>query len=797
MATVIEYLRICPTCRAENPPDVLRCACGALLAGVDLVRKPETPPPPAAAEAVDAPPAAIVQCPFADCGQPNPPGTARCLYCNRPLTPAADAAPAAADAAPPALAPQSLLQLPAVLAPRFAIERVLPAKGAEAELLVVRERATGAVRVAKIYRAGFEPRRDVQERVARIDPRRRVTVYESGTADGHAYEIMELCAHGSLRDRLERGPVASDEVTSIVRALAAALASIHAAGLVHRDLKPENVLVRALDPLDLVLTDFGIASVLAGTQRFTSVARTLPYAAPESLSGVIDAKSDYWALGMIVLEATNGKHPFAGLSEAVILHQLTTRNVDAGGIEDRTVRKLVRGLLLRDPALRWGESEVARWLRNDATLPEPVEHGLAAGFTEPYRLRELVCTTPEQLGVALATHWREGVADLGNSQLLAWFRDVQKDHNVVRLLLEVRQERQLHPDVQLLKLILYLAPGIPPVWRGESVALPAILAHASQALDGSADAAQWLHAIYQQRVLEAYVDAGNARMQEVLERWTLAGNAFEKAWREAVSLLKSKAPPRGPDEAVNWDAAMYGKLDPTPPPMIGLHARLLAIAYDARWAERLRARLQAELAALLVHCPWLAELGDPRTMTPTALLVLEALLPDAKKAAERQIRLNTQKRTEEADDCRRKSETLDDIRTTLRATAARRYPSDDYCAELGDALTRYFDLLADVRATGRSDEPWLALRSAAIRMEPVARRMQRLVERLRERLAVSGGWLNARTALPLLFAILLLPRLGPRVIIAVVIVLPLVIVGWRIVPNFLVAGQIRALAQKL
>jgi hypothetical protein len=231
--------------------------------------------------------------------------------------------------------------------------------------------------------------------------------------------------------------------------------------------------------------------------------------------------------------------------------------------------------------------------------------------------------------------------------------------------------------------------------------------------------------------------------------------------------------------------------------MIGLHARLLAIAYDARWAERLRTRLLSELAALVAHCPWLTELGDPRTMTPTALLVLEALLPEAKKAAERQIRRDTQKRTEQADDCRRKSDALDDIKTTLRATSNRRYPTDEYCEELADALARYFELLADVRATGRSDDAWIELRSAAIRMEPIARRMQRLVERLRERLAVSGGWLNARTALPLFFAFLLLPRLGPRVIIAVVIVLPLAIIGWRIVPNLLLAGQIRALGQKV
>src|SRR4029077_19586068 len=117
-------------------------------------------------------------------------------------------------------------------------------------------------------------------------------------------------------------------------------------------------------------TDFSVASTLDATQRFTSAARTLPYASPESLSGVIDGKSDYWALGMIVVEAALGRHPFAGLSEAVILHHLTTRSVDVSGVADRNVRKLTRGLLLRDPETRWGAEQVERWLAGDESLAE-------------------------------------------------------------------------------------------------------------------------------------------------------------------------------------------------------------------------------------------------------------------------------------------------------------------------------------------------------------------------------------------------------------------------------------------
>jgi len=69
-------------------------------------------------------------------------------------------------------------------------------------------------------------------------------------------------------------------LTELIRSLAAALQAVHAQQLIHRDLKPENLLVRCTEPLEVVLTDFGIASVQDATLRFTSSARTLAYGAP-------------------------------------------------------------------------------------------------------------------------------------------------------------------------------------------------------------------------------------------------------------------------------------------------------------------------------------------------------------------------------------------------------------------------------------------------------------------------------------------------------------------------------------
>ena len=93
-------------------------------------------------------------------------------------------------------------------------------------------------------------------------------------------------------------------------------------------------MIRQWQPLRIALTDFGIASVAEATQHFTTVARTLRYAAPEAATGVIGRAADYWSLGMLVLEALSGRHPFAGLSDAVLSYQLATQLVDCSGVAE-------------------------------------------------------------------------------------------------------------------------------------------------------------------------------------------------------------------------------------------------------------------------------------------------------------------------------------------------------------------------------------------------------------------------------------------------------------------------------
>lgn len=786
------YVRLCPSCGEANAQDVIRCKCGAMLFGLDLVRAESLASPaamPAAAPAAKPEAPAALTCPHADCGQVNPAGSVTCVYCNRPL------AQGAAEAPPP---PRGVAALPATLASRFRLVRLFDARGAEAEIFLVEPAAGGARAIVKVYRLGIAPKAEVQKRIAAIPERHRVGIAETGVADGHAYEVMEFCAGGSLRERFADGPPAPAEFRAIVGDLAGALQAVHAQGLVHRDIKPDNVLVRSREPLELVLTDFGTASVVDATQRFTGTARTLLYSPPESLSGVFDTKADYWAMGMLLLEATLGRHPFAGLSEQVILYHLTTRSIDLTAVAEPEVRKLLRGLLLRDPKRRWGAAEVGRWLARDASLAEPVEQGQGAGFERPYRLGDAVCGTPEQLAVALSRNWRAGIVDLTNGQLLAWFRDVQKDQNTVRLMLEMQHERQMHVDRQMLKLILHLATGLPPVWRGESIEPQAILSRANLALKGDADAAHWLDTLYQHRVLEEYAAVGHPGLTDMVRRWTGMVDRFEKVWPERTAWIvaQRKANPDHGAVAI-YDNVVYGQ-DPLAMPRPKLvHLRLLALAYAPAWAAKLRQQVAAELAGLAVHFPPLAAWGAPKDMDAANLVVLERLLPELRELASRGQRAADRAREGLAQQANATRAALESSLAAVRSSLGLLAWSGSNVEEVGAALHGYFEAVQEIRSSGRTDEAWEALRRDASRFEAVNTRLRVLADSVAVIRARNAGWFSLRMMVFLVITVSVIHQVANPGANAILIMFIAAFAAWRVLPLLALVRQMRELGQRL
>jgi tetratricopeptide (TPR) repeat protein len=152
-----------------------------------------------------------------------------------------------------------------------------------------------------------------------------VEVHGFGSEDGRHFFAMQFVIGQPLHACMTRFAEPGRAVALVVQ-LAAALEHAHAHGLVHRDVKPANILVRADD--SVALTDFGVASdeampTLTAEGGFLG---TLDYASPEQIRGErIDARTDVWALGVLMHELLTGQHPFRASSQEALMSRILTQ----------------------------------------------------------------------------------------------------------------------------------------------------------------------------------------------------------------------------------------------------------------------------------------------------------------------------------------------------------------------------------------------------------------------------------------------------------------------------------------
>jgi serine/threonine-protein kinase len=141
---------------------------------------------------------------------------------------------------------------------------------------------------------------------------------------------LEWVEGKSLREILKKEcRLSVERSVRIAINICSALEYLHGHGVVHRDLKPENVMVDAEDSIKLI--DFGLAED-ARTRRLTfgnlsQVMGTPDYISPEQVKGSsADARSDIYALGVMLYEMLTGEMPFPGSNPFVIMHDRLSKN---------------------------------------------------------------------------------------------------------------------------------------------------------------------------------------------------------------------------------------------------------------------------------------------------------------------------------------------------------------------------------------------------------------------------------------------------------------------------------------
>ncbi len=184
-----------------------------------------------------------------------------------------------------------------------------------------------------------------------------VNVFDQGQDADIAYLVMEYLPGITLRDLLkEHGQLTAAQTLDIMSAVLHGLAAAHKAGIVHRDLKPENILLA--DDGRIKISDFGLArAVNNNTATGQALLGTIAYLSPELVTrGVADARSDIYALGIVMYEMLTGEQPFKGEQPMQIAYQHANDQVPAPSAKNPRVPveldELVLWATARDPEKR-------------------------------------------------------------------------------------------------------------------------------------------------------------------------------------------------------------------------------------------------------------------------------------------------------------------------------------------------------------------------------------------------------------------------------------------------------------
>ena len=211
---------------------------------------------------------------------------------------------------------------------------------------------------------------------------------------GPNYLVMEYLEGETLADRLKRGALPLGEALDVGIAIADALDKAHGQGVVHRDLKPGNIFLTRNGPK---LLDFGLAKTSTPSPDSSQLTRspttpltragtiigTLQYMAPEQLEGLdADARTDIFALGVILHEMITGTRAFEGKTQVLLMSAIaTTEPPPVSRIQPGTppaLDHIIKVCLAKDRDNRWQTARdllaELRWVGeggDEAPMPVP------------------------------------------------------------------------------------------------------------------------------------------------------------------------------------------------------------------------------------------------------------------------------------------------------------------------------------------------------------------------------------------------------------------------------------------
>jgi len=274
----------------------------------------------------------------------------------------------------------------------------------------------GQLAESKEFTARFQQEARI---IARLEHPHILPVFDYGESDGVSYFVMRYLEAGTLKTKMEAGPLPLKEIDGLFSQLADALGYAHGHGIIHRDLKPANALVD--EQGNLFLTDFGIAKLLeSASPRLTqtdAIMGTPAYISPEQAKAMpVDQRSDIYSLGIILYEMVTGRVPFvADTPLAVILQHVSDPLPLPSAIKTdipESIERVILKALAKEPNDRYTTTSefLAAWKRaledigtvrqTPERIPTPAPRTATAPLQTQGRVVPVSQATPKSGGVS-------------------------------------------------------------------------------------------------------------------------------------------------------------------------------------------------------------------------------------------------------------------------------------------------------------------------------------------------------------------------------------------------------------
>ena len=223
--------------------------------------------------------------------------------------------------------------------------------------------------------------------------------------------------------------------------------------------------------MSLLLTGFQFSRLSTFDLDTVTQPISARYTAPEVIAGGISVASDWWSLGMIILQLITNGQCFDGINEKAFRIHVVTRGVSLPKGIDPSLNLLLRGLLARDPDQRWQWTQVQSWLAGEPveapsdSNSEETRSGPALEFNE----HSYVCPKAYALAAAEATNWEQAKDLLMRGVVATWLEDRKVDSKIIAGVRLAASIDSIPEDFRHALALMWMNPSLPLIYQGEIV----------------------------------------------------------------------------------------------------------------------------------------------------------------------------------------------------------------------------------------------------------------------------------------------------------------------------------------